>query len=103
MDVFIICQINITMLFINLISMLMVKYSDLKTDRHGLHTNIAYMYIYIATDYVPHLNLFLCIYTCICIIFNEVVITFVTADYTLLQQLDSVGINNNYFKKGLAF
>jgi len=62
-----------------------------------------YIYIYFATDYVPHLNLFLCIYTCICIVFNEVVITFVTADYALLKQSDSVDINNNYFKNCLAF
>ena len=47
MAVFIICQINITMLFINLISVLMIKYSILKTDTHGLHTNIVYIYIYI--------------------------------------------------------
>jgi hypothetical protein len=39
-------------LIINLISMLMIKYSILKIDTHGLHTNLvyicAYIYIYIA-------------------------------------------------------
>jgi len=43
MDVFIISQMNITMLFVNLISMLKIKYSILKTDTHGLHTNIVYI------------------------------------------------------------
>ena len=47
MDVFIICQINIKMFFIHYISMLMIKCSILKTDTHGLHTNIVCIYIYI--------------------------------------------------------